>query len=158
MNFANRWELLLVEGTILASVFIIILFVKRALRLIPSKRVRALSSGKKDLETNLEKINQLLGESESLSRKFSDNLAEKREIAKNLVETLDGRIRTLNQLLEKIEGKIPASNPAPNGKDGNGQILEMAMGGYGVDDIAKRLGLSKEEVQLILDLRKITTN
>lgn len=158
MNFANRWELLLVEGTILASVFIIILFVKRALRLIPSKRVRALSSGKKDLETNLERINQLLGESESLSRKFSDNLAEKREIAKNLVETLDGRIRTLNQLLEKIEGKIPASNPAPNGKDGNGQILEMAMAGCGVDDIAKRLGLSKEEVQLILDLRKITTN
>ncbi len=158
MNFANRWELLLVEGTILASVFIIILFVKRALRLIPSKRVRALSSGKKDLETNLEKINQLLGESESLSRKFSDNLAEKREIAKNLVETLDGRIRTLNQLLEKIEGKIPASNPAPNGKDGNGKILEMARAGCGVDDIAKRLGLSKEEVQLILDLRKITTN
>ena len=158
MNFADRWALLMVEGSILTSVIIILFFLKRALRLIPPKRAKALSSGKKDLETNLEKVNQLLIETESLSRNFSSNLAEKREIAKKLVETLDERIGTLKQLLEKIEGKIPASNPGPNGKDGNGQILDMAMAGCGVDDIAKRLGLSKEEVQLILDLRKITTN
>jgi hypothetical protein len=158
MNFADTWGLLLVESSILASIFIIILFVKRTLNIIPPKRVKALSTGKKNLESNLEKINQLLKESESLSLDLSNNLAEKREIVKKLVETLDERIQTLNQLLEKIEGKIPASNPGPNGKEGNGQILEMAMAGCGVADIAKRLGLSKEEVQLILDLRKITSN
>ncbi len=158
MNLANTWGLLLIEGSILASVLIIVLFVKRALRLIPPKQAKAFSNSRKNLETNLEKINQLLKESESLSLDLSNNLAEKREIVKKLVETLDERIQTLNQLLEKIEGKIPASNPGPNGKEGNGQILEMAMAGCGVADIAKRLGLSKEEVQLILDLRKITTN
>jgi hypothetical protein len=34
----------------------------------------------------------------------------------------------------------------------------MATAGCGVGDIAKRLGLSQEEVQLILDLRKITAS
>jgi hypothetical protein len=158
MNFSETWGLLLVEGSILASVFIILLFVKKTLKLIPPKRVKALSSGKKNLETNLEKINQLLKESESFSLDLSNNLAEKREIVKKLVETLDEKIQALSQLLERIESKIPASTPGPKGKDGNSQIVEMAMAGCGVDDIAKRLGLSKEEVQLILDLRKITTN
>ena len=158
MNFSETWGLLLLEGSILASVFIIILFLKKNLQLIPPKRVKALSSGKKNLETNLEKINQLLKESESLSLDLSNNLTEKREIVKNLVETLDEKIRALSQLLERIESKIAASTAEPKGKDGNSQIVEMAMAGCGVDDIAKRLGLSKEEVQLILDLRKITTN
>ncbi|MGA2955877.1 MAG: DUF2802 domain-containing protein [Thermodesulfobacteriota bacterium] len=158
MNFSETWGLLLVEGSILASVFILLLFVKKTLKLIPPKRVKALSSGKKILETNLEKINQLLKESESLSLDLSNNLTEKREIVKKLVETLDEKIRALSQLLERIESKIPASTPGTNGKDGNNQIIEMAMAGCGVDDIARRLGLSKEEVQLILDLRKITTN
>jgi len=158
MDFASRWGLIMIEGSILSSFILLIFFLRRALRLIPSRRAKAFSTGKKDLEVNLEKINQLLVESESLSRNFSSNLVEKRELAKQLIETLDERIRILKQLLEKIEGKIPASNSGPNGKDGNGQILDMAMAGCGVDDIAKRLGLSKEEVQLILDLRKIATN
>ncbi len=158
MNFVDMWGLLLVEGSILISVLIIVLFVRRALRLPPPKKAKALSNSKKSLEGNLEKINQLLKESETLSSDFSNNLAEKREIVKKLIETLDEKTQCLNQLLEKPEGKLPASSLGANGKDGNGQIVEMALAGCGVADIAKRLGLSKEEVQLILDLRKITAN
>ena len=158
MNFSDPWGLLLVEGSILASVLIILLFLKRALRLLPPKKAKALSSSKKNLETNLEKINQLLQESQTLSLDLSNNLAEKKEIVKKLVESLDEKIQSLNQLLGKIEGKVPAPNPGPEGREENGQVLEMAMAGCGTADIAKRLGLSKEEVQLILDLRKIATN
>ncbi len=156
MIFRDSWGLLLVEATILASILIIILFVKRALSFIPPKKAKALSTSKKNLETNLEKITQLLKESQNLSQDLSGNLAEKKEIVRKLVESLDEKIRRLNQLLEKIEGKIPASKLGPDAKEGNGQVLEMAMAGCDVTDIAKRLGLSKEEVQLILDLRKIT--
>lgn len=158
MNFADAWGLLLVEGSILISVLIIILFVKRALKLLPPKKTRALSSSKKNLDTNLEKINQLLKESQTLSSDLSNNLTEKSDIVKRLIDNLDEKIQSLNQLLEKVEGKIPPPNAGANGKEGNDQILEMAMAGCGVTDIAKRLGLSKEEVQLILDLRKITIN
>ena len=156
MDFAGAWGLLLVEGSIVASVFIIILCMRRDLKLIPPKRAKALSNSKKNLENNLEKINQLLKESETLSLHLSDNLAEKREIVTRFLGTLDGRIQSLNQLLEKIEGKMPAFPPGLSTKDRNDQILEMSQAGCGVTDIAKRLGLSKEEVQLILNLRKIT--
>jgi len=158
MNLTEAGGLLLVEGILLASVFLLLLFVKRTLQLNSPERVKVLSSGGEILETHWGKMGQLLKESESLSLGLSDNLAEKREIVKRLVETLDEKIRALNQLPEVMEGPIPASTPKNESKGENSQIVEMAMAGCRVDDIAKRLGLSQEEVQLILDLRKVTTN
>jgi DNA repair exonuclease SbcCD ATPase subunit len=157
MNFSEPWGLILVEATLLASVLIILLFLRRTLRILPPKKIKGLTQGKKSLETHLEKINQLLKESETLTQDLSTNLQEKREIIKKLMDSLDEKIRSLNQLLEKVEKKIPASAPSPGGRGGNGQVVEMAMAGCGIPDIAKQLGLSQEEVQLILDLRKITT-
>ncbi len=156
MSTASFWGLLLIEGSILISALIIVLYLRRALKSNP-KRSKSLSGGKKGLESNVEKINQLLKESESLSLNLSNNLGEKREIVKKLVETLDERIDTLSRLLAKIEGKVPDCETAPEARDGKGQIVQMALAGCEVADIAKRLGLSKEEVQLILDLRKITS-
>jgi hypothetical protein len=158
MNFNDAWGLLLVEASILASLLVILFFVRRALRMAPPKKARGLTQSKKSLETNLERINQLLKESETLTQDLTNNLAEKREIIKKLMESLDEKIRGLNLLLEKVEGKIPPPGPAVGGREGNGPVVEMALAGCGVSDIAKRLGLSQEEVQLILDLRKITTS
>jgi Family of unknown function (DUF6115) len=157
MSLSDTWGLLVVEVTILASFLTILLFLRRTQKVFPSKRGKALAGGRK-LEGNLEKMNQLLKESESLSVDLSQTLAEKRELVKNLIESLDGKIQNLTQLLAKIEEKIPASPPKASAQDGNGQILEMATAGCGVADIAKRLGLSQEEVQLILDLKKVTTH
>jgi hypothetical protein len=157
MTLTDPWGWLVVEGTILASFLTILIFLRRTQKGIPLKKGKPLAGGKK-LESNLEKMNQLLKESESLSGDLSQTLAEKRELVKHLVQSLDEKIQNLNLLLEKIEGKIPASPPEVGAHDGNGQILEMATAGCGVADIAKRLGLSQEEVQLILDLRKITTS
>lgn len=157
MSLSYTWGLLVVEVTILASFLTILLFLRRTQKGSPSKRGKALAGGRK-LEGNLEKMNQLLKESESLSVDLSQTLAEKRELVKNLIESLDGKIQNLTQLLAKIEEKIPACPPKASAQDGNGQILEMATAGCGVADIAKRLGLSQEEVQLILDLKKVTTH
>jgi hypothetical protein len=154
MNFAENWALLLVEGSILASSIVVILAFRRELKVASPKKVRALSGGRKNLENQLEKMNQLLKESETLSSDLSQNLAEKREMVKKLVEALDGRIQALQPLLEKGNPESPIPAPAVPGKD---PIVEMAIAGCEVGEISKRLGLSKEEVQLILDLRKITT-
>jgi hypothetical protein len=154
MNIAENWALLLVEGSILASSIVVILAFRRELKVASPKKVRALSGGRKNLENQLEKMNQLLKESETLSSDLSQNLAEKREMVKKLVEALDGRIQTLQPLLEKGNPESPIPAPAVPGKD---PIVEMAIAGCEVGEISKRLGLSKEEVQLILDLRKITT-
>ncbi len=157
MNFSDPWGLLLVEASILASLLVILFFVRRTLRLAPPKKARGLTQSRKSLESNLEKINQLLKESETLTQDLTNNLAEKREIIKKLMESLDEKIRGLNLLLEKLEGKTPPPGPAVGGREGNGPVVEMALAGCGVSDIARRLGLSQEEVRLILDLRKITT-
>jgi predicted transcriptional regulator len=158
MNFNDAWGLLLVEASILASPLGILFFVRRTLRMAPAKKARGLNQSRKSLETNLEKINQLLKESMTLTLDLTNNLAEKREIIKKLMESLDEKIRGLNLLLEKLEGRIPPPAPAVGGREGNGPVVEMALAGCGVSDIAKRLGLSQEEVRLILELRKITTS
>jgi hypothetical protein len=158
MNFSDPWGLLLVEASILVSLVVILFFVRRTLRMAPPKKARGLTHSRKSLETNLERINQLLKESENLTQDFTNNLAEKREIIKKLMESLDEKIRGLNLVLEKIEGKIPPKGLVAKGKEGNGPVVEMALAGCGVSDIARRLGLSQEEVRLILDLRKITSS
>jgi DNA repair exonuclease SbcCD ATPase subunit len=156
MNLADAWGFLLLEASILASLLVMVVFLRRTFKAIPPKKIKGLTQNKKSLEINLEKINQLLKESETLSQDLSNNLSEKREIIKKLMETLDEKIGSLNLLLEKVEGRASAKAPPPGGPEGNGRIMEMAMAGWGVSDIAKQLGLSQEEVQLILDLRKIT--
>ena len=158
MNFSDPWGLLLVEASILASLVVVLFFVRRALRMAAPKKARGLTQSRKSLQTNLEKINQLLKESESLTQDLTTNLAEKREIIKKLMESLDEKIRGLNLLLEKLEGKAPPPAPAVGGREGSGPVVEMALAGCGVSDIARRLGLSQEEVRLILDLRKITAS
>ena len=157
MNFNDPWGLLLVEASILASLVVILFFVRRALRMASPKKARGLTQSRKSLETNLERINHLLKESETLTQDLTNNLAEKREIIKKLMESLDEKIRGMNLLLEKIDGKMTPPGPAVGGREGNGPVVEMALAGCGVSDIARRLGLSQEEVRLILDLRKITT-
>ena len=158
MNFSDPWGLLLVEASILVSLVVILFFVRRTLRMAAPKKARGLTQSKKSLETNLERINQLLKESESLTQDFTNNLAEKREIIKKLMESLDEKIRGLNMVLEKIEGKVHPPGLVAKSREGNGPVVEMALAGCGVSDIARRLGLSQEEVRLILDLRKITSS
>jgi hypothetical protein len=159
MNYLNtEGLLLLVEGTIFFSLTITLLFMRRTLNQVYAKRVKHFSSGKNHYPLDMDKFNAMLKESASLSQDLSKNLEEKKEIVKKLLATLDEKILSFHQLLEKAgqgEKRSTSDLPATVGTD---PVLEMALAGYGVSDIAKRLRLSKEEIQLILDLKKITTN
>jgi hypothetical protein len=156
MNLSNAWELLLVESSILASFLGILFFVRRALRMDPPKKARGLTQSRKNLGANLERINQLLKESETLTQEFTNSLTEKREIIKKLMENLDEKIRGFNLLLEKFEGRVPPPGSIIGFREGNWPGMEISLAGGGVSDIARRLGVSQEEFLLILDLRKIT--
>jgi hypothetical protein len=158
MNFLTDIGLnwVLTEATILASLVILILIIKRTLRSTSSKRGKVASKEQKNLYAKIDKLSDLLKESESLSQDLSENLVEKREIVQTLLNTLDEKIQVLEQVLEKIDRKEPVLTVDGKGQEGGGEVMELAQAGCAVPDIAKRLGLSKEEVQLILDLRKIT--
>ena len=150
MNFTDPWGFLLLESSLVACVLIIVTFIRRSGDAVSPKRAKALSAGRKSLTANLERIDELLRESESFSREFSQALSEKREIVKLLTESLDERIGRLKALLEKME-----TTPLSSEKGSSGNILEMAQAGCDVAEIARRLGLSKEEVQLNLDLKNL---
>ncbi len=158
MNFLTDigLGLALIEASILASLVIIILIIKRALCSTSSKRGKVANKEQKNLYAKINKLSDLLKESESLSQDLSKNLAEKREIVQTLLNTLDEKIQVLEQVLEKIDRKEPVLTADVNGQEGGGEVVALAQAGCVVPDIARRLGLSKEEVQLILDLRKIT--
>jgi uncharacterized membrane protein YhiD involved in acid resistance len=158
MNFLTDigLGLALIEASIVASLVIIILIIKRTIRSSPSKRRKVAGKEQKNLYAKIDKLNDLLKESESLSQDLSKNLAEKREIVQSLLSTLDEKIQVLEQVLEKIDRKEPVLTSDVNGREGGEDVVELAQAGCAIPDIAKRLGLSKEEVQLILDLRKIT--
>jgi hypothetical protein len=78
MNLSNAWELPLVESSILSSFLVILFFVRRALRMDPPKKARGLTQSRKNLGANLDRINQLLKESETLTQEFTNSLTEKK--------------------------------------------------------------------------------
>ena len=130
MNLTNvEIGLILVEGSILVSLLIMVLLVKKALRPIPAKTSGFSTPDPKGLPLDWNHLDGLLKESEAISQELSRNLEEKKEIAKRLLETLDERIQNLNQLLGKIEGK--SVTPVVEGKnpEGTNPILEMALTG-----------------------------
>ncbi len=159
MNLTNmEMGLMVIEGSILVSFLITLLAIKRSLAPLAVKRALDFPSSPKNPSLDIDKLKELLRESESISLNLTKNLEEKKEIAKRLMATLDEKIQSLNRLLEKTKEKNFPSVPLSPEKDAVSQILEMALSGCGIAEIARRLGLSKEEVQLILDLKKINAN
>jgi hypothetical protein len=111
-----------------------------------------------EVAVNFDKIKGLVKESEVISLNLSKNLEEKKEIVNRLLDTLDGRIQRFNRLVKKKEERENLSVDPEVRKEDHHSVLELAQKGYGVPDISRRLGLSKEEVQLTLDLNKMATN
>ncbi len=148
----------LVEGTLLSFFVFMVFFLRRSFPAPEGQRVKA-TGGKKKKAPDVNQLTQLLRESESLSRELAENLQEKKEVVGRLMSSLDAKIRDLNQMLEKTNKVQPVIEPGDsNGPEGNSQVLALARTGFPVPDIARRLGRSKEEVQLILDLEKIAVN
>ena len=159
MNLTNvEIGLIFIEGSILVSLMITLLFLRRALNLVYAKRAKRFSHEKNPNPVDMNKLSALLKESAVISQNLSKTLEEKKEIVRRLSDTLDGKIRNLHQLLEKTGPRETNAIPPKPGSDRDHLVSEMALSGCGVPDIARHLGSSKEEVQLILDLKKITAN
>jgi hypothetical protein len=155
MNLTNfEIGLILVEGSILLSFLVTLLFFKRKMNPVWAKRVKGLGRGK-NAPVDLSRFQELLRETELLSRDLSKNLEEKREITKRLLETLDMKMIYLESLIREVKEKEKSRPMLVREEENHESILEMALSGCGVSDIAKRLGRSKEEIQLILDVRKL---
>ena len=120
-----------------------------------TKRVKNPSNGK-SVPVDLARFQELLRETELLSRELSKNLEEKKEITRRLLERLDMKMMHLETLMKQVKEK-EKTQPLPVREEENpSSILEMSRAGCGISDIARRLGRSKEEIQLVLDVTKLT--
>jgi hypothetical protein len=145
-NLTNvEFGLAVVEGSILFSLLVLILYVKRAL-----KRPAAATS----LPDATLSFRELAKESESLCADFSRILDEKREIARRLTEQLDAKIEALNLMLKKTdESGLPGSKES-RGKAPEAEIVQMNDAGCSISDISRRLRISQGEVQLVVDMKR----
>jgi hypothetical protein len=142
MNMTNfEMGLIAVEGTLVAAFFLL-------------WRILRQSAGGKHASSQSHSLRKWVQESEAICQNLSRNLEEKGEIADRLVKRLDEKIQTLQILMGKMD-QAPSSLGRGDGKkDLHAQIFEMTETGYDLSEIARRLRISKGEVQLALDLKR----
>ncbi|MFZ0483446.1 MAG: hypothetical protein WAL93_08665 [Desulfobacterales bacterium] len=153
MNFIELKHLILLQLSIDFGIFVVFIFLIR--------RLRFLDKGSFSLNTKLKMYESFLTDADNTSVKFKGMLQEKKDIIKNLNEQLEKRIKSLNTLLNRTETLL--FKQGQSNQDGYVQdslknhtkkIVELAKKGFDLDYIAESLVIPKEEVMLVLDLKK----
>ncbi|MCK4388855.1 MAG: hypothetical protein KAV83_01290 [Desulfobacterales bacterium] len=133
---------------LVVDLFLIILFIifvrqfKAGGASLASSRVEPLPQG----------LEPLLKEAEKVAGQFETQLKEKQRLVKRLNEHLDSRIISLNLLLNRAE--VCEKKPHKHVYDLQEQIIALGVKGLGPQEIANRMGISKGEVTLVLELKR----
>ena len=101
----------------------------------------------------IEKLRELMEESQTITRDLAENLKDKKIISQQLLEQLDEKINTLTWLLGRAEGLSDRPRPADHSPNVYVQAIELAEKGLTLPEIEKQLHLAQGEVQLLLDLK-----
>jgi len=153
MNFIELKHLILLQLSIDFGIFVVFIFLIR--------RLRFLDKGSSSLNTKLKMYESFLMDADNTSVKFKGMLQEKKDIIKNLNEQLEKRIKSLNTLLNRTETLLFKHRQSDQDgyvqdslKNHTKKIVELAKNGFDLDYIAESLVIPKEEVMLVLDLKK----
>lgn len=147
MNFVNVGTgLVVIEGTLLLSLLITLVLIRRMMTRLRAKESSLLNS---------HQIGEWVRESEAICQRLSENLEEKKAIVRRLMSELDEKIRTFEGLLkEGGGGEGRRLSRDGEDKDLGDQVCDLVNTGCDVSEISRRLHLSKGEVELILDLKR----
>lgn len=143
--------LILVEGSLLFAFLLMFLSLRRRVNPAWARRLKN-PGGAKGAPVDLIRFQELVRETEALSRELSKTLEEKKEITRRLLERLDLKMMHLETLMTQVKEKEKSQAGPVRKEDPPASILELARSGLGIADIAGRLGCSKEEIQLVLDM------
>jgi Family of unknown function (DUF6115) len=153
MNFLELKQLIFLQLSIDFAIFVVFIFLIRRLRL--------LDKGSSSLNNKLKMYESFLTDADNISVKFKGMLQEKKDIIKKLNEQLENRIKSLNTLLNRTDALL--FKQRQNNQDSHVQaslenhttkIIELAKEGFDLDYISESLVIPKEEVMLVLDLKK----
>lgn len=153
MNFLELKHLIFLQLSIDFAIFVVFIFLIRRLRL--------LDKGSSSLNSKLKMYESFLTDADNISVKFKGMLQEKKDIIKKLNEQLENRIKSLNTLLNRTDALLfkhrqsnQDSHVQASLKNHTTKIIELAKEGFDLDYIAESLVIPKEEVMLVLDLKK----
>ena len=143
---------------IVVDLLLIILFIV-LMRQLKAGRAKRASSDSEPLPQALE---PLLKEGRKVARQFEAQLEEKQRLVRRLNERLDNRIISLNLLLGRAEGCLASHEKESWGEDGQHrhvcdlqqEIIGLGKKGLAPQEIANRMGISKGEVTLVLELKR----
>ena len=148
------WVILQVLVDLLLIIFFIVFF-----RQFRASKARQASDGIAAFPQVLE---PLLKEAEKVAGQFEIQLKEKQRLVRRLNEQLDSRIISLNLLLNKAEACLASHEKESwGGKrqyrhvyDLQQEIIDFGNKGLSLQEIANRVGISKGEVRLVLELKR----
>lgn len=152
MNFMALKYLILLQIAIDFAIFVVFIFL-----------IIRLRSFNKDSSLNekLKRYESLLTDAADMSVRFNEMLQEKKDIVTKVNEHLDKRIKSLHAMLNRTDALLfnhRLSNQDDSVqntlKNHNEEIIKLAQEGFDPDYIADNLFISKEEVMLVLDLKK----
>ena len=150
MEFIELKTLILAQIGI--DIAIIIVFVFLIKRFNFFKKYSSLNNG-------LNKYEKMLIDADRISGQFQNQLEEKKHTIKALNKQIDKRITSLNLMLNRADtllfDKRQYGSTVQSSLDiQKREILKLAKQGHNVEYIADTLSVSREEVMLVLDLKK----
>jgi len=153
MNLFELKYLIVLQLAIDFAIFIVFIFLIR--------RLRFLDKGSSSLNSKLKIYESFLTDADNISVKFKEMLQEKKDIIKKLNEQLEKRIKNLNTLLNRADALLFKNRQSHQDgyvqdslKNHTKKIIELAKEGFDLDYISESLVIPKEEVMLVLDLKK----
>ena len=153
MNLFELKYLIVSQLSIDFAIFVVFIFLIR--------RLRFLDKGSSSLNSKLKIYESFLTDADNISIKFKEMLQEKKNIIKKLDEQLEKRIKNLNMLLNSADALLFKHRQGNQDeyvqdslKNHTIKIIELAKEGYDLDYISESLVIPKEEVMLVLDLKK----
>jgi DNA-binding NarL/FixJ family response regulator len=143
---------LLIFTQIGIDIVIIIVFILLIKKISFFKRNSSLNKG-------LDKYESMLCDAVRISEQFKDQLEEKKHMIKMLNQHLEKRITSLNMMLNRTDVLLFHNRQYDNLDRGSldnqkKQILKLEKQGHSSEQIADTLSITREEVMLVLDLKK----
>lgn len=125
--------------------------------LVFMKRTKA--GGHEAVQKAAEVLESLLADSGKMAEQWTQQLEAKQELMKRLNAQLDDRLSGVTALCTRAEsllqtGRLQPSRPAAALTGQEKQIIALSRTGLGNEEIAGRLSLPREEVDLVVGLDK----
>lgn len=143
-------------ASILVSTLIAFICYKKICDLIYAQRIKKKNLSPKNFSPLIEELSNVLKEAEIFSLNFSKFLAERKEAFLSFSREKErNKKEVVAQRADNMETYLPVTNSFEQKAT---RIRQLSSAGWGVADIAWQLGISREEVQLILNLSAKVAN